>query len=314
MALTKKQLEQITKIINDRILSFMHESLGPRVLSHIEIKQLRDAGLLRGGVRNLIADPNKIGRILSLIPVEARAGLTMKQAEKFVKKLLPQTEVEKRSIEYAQDHAGEYIRGLKDSMIKDARTVITGEALQAVRESVTQAVVERETSSQLKTRLFDKFDDRARDWRRVAFTEMNNAIQHGIGSEIKRNSDDREGQMVFKRPNPDACPHCVKLYLHSDQITPKIFKLSELADNNVGLKPNSWQPTLGSVHPWCSCQLQVIPDGYGFVTKYVVSEKIEHGGKTFLAGQEISEDIRSGLSVEGKNKTRKEAILTFTGE
>ena len=42
---------------------------------------------------------------------------------------------------------------------------------------------------------------------------------------------DKDEQLVYKRPNPDACQHCKRVYL-TDGITPRVFKLSDLTDSN----------------------------------------------------------------------------------
>jgi hypothetical protein len=197
----------------------------------------------------MVVDPVQYGRLVALLPEDVRKKLSKVDIEKMIRKLKPMTDTERAAIEYASNNIGEHIRGLKDSMLKDVRTVVSGQALQAIRDSVVTAIEERKTPSELKTMLFDKFDDRNRDWRRVASTELNDAIQFGIAAEIKRTSDEGADQLVFKRPNDDACPKCRFLYLESG--IPKIFRLKDLAMNNVGRKSADWVPTLLSTHPWC---------------------------------------------------------------
>lgn len=313
MALTKKQLETIIDIIDRHMLTFMSDTLGPKVLTEAELRKLKDAGLLRETVKNMAVDPVQYGRVVALLPEEIRSKLTKDDIDEMVRKLKPLTTTERRAIEYAANNAGTHIRGLRDAMVKDVTTTVSGQALQAVRQSVVHAIEKRKTPSELKTMLFDKFDDRYRDWRRVASTELNDAIQFGIASEIKSASDEGENQLVFKRPNPDACPRCKALYLDGDG-NPKIFKISELAISNVGRKSADWLPTIGSVHPWCACQLHVLPEGFGFKKKFVVSQTFKEGDRIYSAGQEITESERAALSAENKTKIRQEAILEFGGD
>jgi hypothetical protein len=609
MALTKKQLETIIEIIDRRMLTFMSNTLGPKVLTEAELRKLKDAGLLRETVRHMAVDPVQYGRVIALLPEEIRSKLTKDDIDALVRKLKPMTGVEKRAIEYAADNVGTHIRGLRDAMVKDVTTVVSGQALQAVRQSVVHAIEERKTPSELQTMLFDKFDDRYRDWRRVASTELNDAIQFGVAAEIKSTSDEGENQLVFKRPNPDACflpgtmvmsrrgnvpiedlivgdyvlthrlrwrmvqsaysrsycgtivcvdgvhstrnhlflsnmnwartdslkrgdkiirltafdpknnpsvfskefflehipgsclprlmplssiklycdlflrdsdvdvvstnrklkdwfkliqefgdtsrffcrilkgalfgngdlisgfwkvcksncdigvsghrsflrftqrlivekfcfrmrpvnpiakqdlpyvarrqskvsanvcdgsgskgiddlfiaecdkthivskvvidhiqqittypytgqvfnleieddhsyfaggiavhncPNCNRLYLESG--IPRIFKISELAISNVGRKAANWLPTIGSVHTWCACQLHVLPEGFGFKKKFVVSQTFKEGDRIYNPGQEITESERAALSAENRTKIRQEAILEFEGE
>jgi hypothetical protein len=608
MALTKKQLDEIIAIIDRHMLTIMADVVGDRAMTPDEIQKMKDFGLLKENVRHMTIDPVQYGRVVALLPEDIRKKLSKADIEKMIKKLKPTTDTERAAMEYASNNVGEHIRGLRDSMVKDVRVAVAGQALQEVRQSVVAAIEDRQTPSELKTILFDKFDDRNRDWQRVASTEMNDAIQFGIAAEIKRTSDEGADQLVYKRPNPDACflpgtmvmsrrgnvpiedlivgdyvlthrlrwrmvqsaysrSYCgtivcvdgvhstrnhlflsnmnwartdslkrgdkiirltafdpknnpsvfskefflehipgsclprlmplssIKLYCdlflrdsdvdvvstnrklkdwfkliqefgdtsrffcrilkgalfgngdlisgfwkvcksncdigvsghrsflrftqrlivekfcfrmrpvnpiakqdlpyvarrqskvsanvcdgsgskgiddlfiaecdkthivskvvidHIQQITtysytgqvfnleieddhsyfaggiavhncvncnrlyldsgiPRIFKLSEMAVSNVGRKAADWLPTIGAVHPWCHCQLHVLPEGFGFKKKNVVAQKFEDGGKIFNIGQEISDSEIANLSAENKTKIRQEPILEFIG-
>jgi hypothetical protein len=281
--LTKAQLEKIETLIRQRFLGFTYEALGERALTREELEELKRAGLLRGNVRNLVAEGYTLGKVVASLEDEAGRSLTYEQAKRAALKMTPMTEVEKRSIEWAQDHAGQYIKGLSDDMVKEVRASAArtaSSAIRAVQDKIAEAIRDRKTVSELRTSLFDAIDDRARDWQRVAFTEMNESIQRGIYQEIRRNSPVGSDQLVFKRPNPDACKHCKRVYLEDDGVTPKVFRLSELEDNNYGKKAADWGPTIGSVHPWCQCQLQVVPEGYGFVKNEAGEAILEFTGTT----------------------------------
>jgi len=264
--LTKRQLKQIEEIINRRFLAFRYENLGERNLTPAEIDQLKRAGILRSSVRNFSGDAYALGRIINQVGSTEAISLSFDELKKMVTKM-PKTSVEERAIEFANDHAGEYIKGIADDLIKDVRSTSvrkTGEALRAVRDGVKDAIKDRKTISELRTDLFARIDNRIRDWQRVAHTEMTNAIQHGVYDDIRANSKRGADQLVFKRPSPDACSHCKRLYLQEDGITPRIFKMSELEDTNIGKRVADWGPTIGPIHPWCQCQLQIVPDGFDF--------------------------------------------------
>jgi hypothetical protein len=231
------------------------------------------------------------------------------------KRMTPTTAVEKKMIQFATDHAGEYIKGLRDDMVKEVKASATRtgrSALRAVQDEVADAIENRKTVKELKTALFDAIDDRSRDWQRIASTEMNDAIQQGIYSEIREKSEHGAEQFVYKRPNPDACAHCKRVYLEDG--VPKIFKLSELADSNVGRKAHAWLPTIGSVHPWCQCQLHMLPDGYGFVKRRVVLEPFTRDGKEYKKGQIVEDAEFAEMADSQKRKTGFDAIMAFTGE
>lgn len=309
MALTRAQVERILESISHRFRSFSFNALGPRALTREELEALASAGIVRSSVRHMIADPVVLGRVAALLPLSARSGLDVSAVEAALSRT-PITDVERSMIDYATDHAGTYISGIRDMMLRDvegaaARAGMT--ALRAVQEGVSQAIANRDTVSELKTQLFDMIDNRERDWQRVAHTEINNAVQNGIYAEIAKHHG--TDQLVFKRPNPDACKHCKRLFLKEDGVTPRIFKMSDLEETNVGLKAAEWRPTVGTVHPWCQCQLIVVPDGYDFTKMMTVTEDFEgHRRGELLTAEEYAE-----LPVEDRKKTAQTAVLTFTG-
>ena len=73
-------------------------------------------------------------------------------------------------------------------------------------------------------------------------------------------SDDKGDTLVYKRPASDACAKCKQLYLESDGVTPKIFKMSDLLSKgtNYGKRQSDWVPTLGVIHPNCMCSLNIM--------------------------------------------------------
>lgn len=315
MPLTERQITAIQKIIKNRFLGLTYEALGERALSTAELNALKAAGLVEDATKHLVADPYVLGKIVAVLPPSART-LSYDQVLRAAQKLLPTTEREKKAMEYAIDHAGAHIRGVMDMTLRDSTAAIAatrGEALRTIREGVAESIVNRDTLSELKTKLFDLIDDSTRDWQRVAHTEMNNAVQNGILDEIAEKSDEGMSQLVYKRPNPDACDHCRRLYLRPDG-RPRVFRLSDLAESNVGKKAADWEATIGSVHPWCACQLIVIPDKHSFVGDHVVESAFTSGSKKYKKGQIVSEAEYSALTSAERENIKGDWLLRFTGE
>jgi hypothetical protein len=263
----------------------------------------------------MVADPYVLGKIIAVLPPGSARGLSYTEVLRSAQRMLPTTDIEKKMLDYATVNAGTHIRGVMDLTLRRATVAITsarGAALRAVQEGVVESIANRDTISELKTRLFDVIDDSARDWHRVAFTEMNNAVQNGVYDDLREKSDDGENQLVYKLPNPDACVHCKRVYLQPDG-TPRIFRLKDLQESNVGSKAADWGPTIGSVHPWCSCQLIVIPEGHEFVKERIISEPFEKTGRKYKKGQILTEAEYSGLSSEEKTNVGRGAVLRHTG-
>ena len=317
MALTKTQLNAILEVIKRRVLGFTYEALGERALTAEEMRTLYRLGLIDRGTRSLIADPVALGRLIALVPMSARRSVTLAQVQKWAAQNVPTTEVEIKAVQYATEHAGSYIKGIGDMMVRDASAAgsrASGAALRAVRANVSEAIAHRETVSELKTRLFHAIDNRTRDWQRIAHTEVNTAIQHGIHDAIVEASPEGREQLVFKRPAPDACQHCKRLYLKADGVTPRVFRLSELADSNVGLKAADWQPVVGSTHPWCHCQLLPIPKNYNFVLRHVALERFDYDGKTYQRGEIVEDGEYGKMGRDEKAKVGQDAVLSYTGQ
>jgi len=313
--LTKSQIRKIQEIIKRRFLAFTYEALGERALTKDEIKLLKRAGLLRSSVKNMIGDPYVLGKIVAITDRKRGRELDYKTVLKLVEKnAKPMTQVERLAIDYAKDHAGQYIQGIGDAMAKDAAGIVARRQMEAIRTEVVSAIEERKTTSELKTALFDAVDDKYRDWQRVASTEMNDAIQNGIFQGIKESSDEGNNQLVYKRPSPDACKYCKAVYLREDGFTPKIFKLSELIPSNIGRKAANWGPTIGSVHPWCQCQLHPVLDGFDFEKRRVVAEGFTARGKQYKPGQIVEDGEFTQLSAAQKKNLKWDAILTYTGK
>jgi len=303
-------LKKIEDIIRRRFLRLTYEAVGERALTEEEISQLQRAGLLRSSVRSFTGDAYTLGKIVAHLDKASARGMTFEQVKRAASKF-PTTEVEKRAMEYASEHTGQYIKGISDDIVKEIKTEASRasmDALRAVQAEVSSAVLNRKTTSELKSSLHRIIKGKTRDWMRVASTEMTDAIQRGVYQEIYKNSENGADQLVYKRPSPNACKHCKRVYLRADGVTPKVFKLSDLEESNIGKLSNDWGPTVGAVHPWCQCQLSPIPEGFDFVKRHTAS--VDFG--RYKKGQ-IVENFGE-LSEEDKKKTKLSAILEFTGE
>ena len=176
------------------------------------------------------------------------------------------TRSERLALEYANNRAGQYITGLTDRVAKEIHglTVAEGEFLRTrYREGVTAAIANREAWGSVKSKLGHATGEWSRDLDRVVATEMHEAYQHGKAGELQElHGDDAT---VFKQPSGDACPDCLRLHVGPDG-NPRTFRLSELAGHgtNVGKKRGEWQAVIGTVHPWCACELTHMPAGWAF--------------------------------------------------
>lgn len=298
--LTKKQLQAIEEVIRKRFLAFTHEALGEAVLTPAEVRALRTAGLLRKQTRNMVGDSYTLGKIVALINRGEAKKMSFEDVLKRAKKMSPTTALEKQAAKWATDHAAQYIQGVRDDMLKDVRATTARAAMgaiQAIQNKVSQAVIERKTPSQLKTDLFHLIDDKHRDWHRVASTEMGNAIQNGIAEEIRSNHG--TDQLVYKLLTPQACVHCKRLYMDGGR--PIIFKLSDLVATNYGKKARDWEATVGPTHPYCECQLVMLPDGY----------ELDASGKLSFVGKSMTPDVVKKINADKMISDRENCTCCY---
>lgn len=192
------------------------------------------------------------------------------------------TEAEREAVSILRDRIGQHVRGLGNKLdaavgrvLVDADDKLRRRRLTKVQREVAAGVESRSEVAEVARKIREATMDLRRDWLRVAHTEMHNAVEEAKAIVLAHRSEDRDPR-AFKRPHGDACPFCKLLYLKPDGVTPRVFKLSELLANgtNVGKRAGrpvlsgrsrtEWKAVVGAVHPFCRCQLQVLPAGMGF--------------------------------------------------
>jgi hypothetical protein len=224
------------------------------------------------------------GRIADMLDNKTSYADMLKLAKK-----LPMSRQDKLIIEMSKANSAKYIVGYGEKLGQLATNVALDQHKKSINEIIQQyftgdlnhsinpesgfapeeeSVIRRVTSWRgLASELRDRFKqtDVARDWERVAFTEMRYATNLGRMMNIQHEGGgDPQDIEVFYHVLPTACTSCKKLYLNSDG-TPKIFKLSEILKNvqetggmNIGRKASTigkadgWLPN-AVVHPNCHC-------------------------------------------------------------
>lgn len=261
---TDEQLQLIRQIVRRRHTAIIASVFGPEALSPDEIAQLEAAGMLRPEL-TVIDDAYRLGHAIGIIDAPKAASMSLDAFEDYLREdPIQLTDSEQRAVASARRMAADNVRNLSTKIERETgRLLDEAEQRDAIRERTVTAIERRKTVGRLKTELGKITKDYDRDWSRVAITELHNARQRGQADRFR----DRYGSdsWAFKRAMPDACPHCKRLHNGPDGM-PRIFRLSELEANgtNVGRKAADWLPVVGTVHPYCQCELVHIPDGWGF--------------------------------------------------
>lgn len=273
--LTEQQLKEIARIIDSHVGVMLHVSSGQGQPDKALLKKLG----IPENAPSMIKNAFVLGKIAKMLSESDLAKMTFAELKEKAKGYALST-VEQNSLRYAENNAARYVTALGQNVSSNVNGAINNASQQAnlevlqrnaIKDTVVQSILKQETRGKLASELGHKLGDWKRDWQRVAHTEIWNAKLQGEvitilqGQAIYSNTKGGETK-VFRRPSPDACNHCKRLYLESDGVTPKVFNLSELVSNgtNVGKKVGDWLPITGTTHPNCTCPIAVLPDGFGF--------------------------------------------------
>lgn len=180
----------------------------------------------------------------------------------------------------ARTRAGEYARGLGNKVSEEMETLVAEvwdedavvgpvdedlriETREAIREETADAIAHGRTADELARRLAHRTGDWARDWRRIAATELQGAYSDGVVIDALRY--DGDDARVARIPEPGACKQCRRHYL-DDNGKPRIFRVADLLENgtNVGKPQDQWRPTIWPLHPNCECATERVPMGLTF--------------------------------------------------
>lgn len=194
-SLTRTQLSQIDKLLSRSLPNY--NRLAERFMTR--------AGFI-GKIRSKADQENfsTLGALIDRLPTTVREAekegvvLTLREKAKAEAqgkkvKILPLTKQEAESVKHASLHAG------------DKMTEISQKHLMGVRQLVIQAKRERWTAQQLASKLFDRFGEHNRDWRRVAITELAFATNDAFLSSCS------EGDILVGMSAVNACKHCQNL-------------------------------------------------------------------------------------------------------
>lgn len=286
--LTDKQKRQVEAIIRDHHLAFMVEALGPTAVDPEDLARITKKGLVKTGGKERsrsmvsLAAAHEIGVLAAKLGEKDMAKLSDKEFWDYVKHAPPNLSPhEREAIAAARDKVGQCITGLRDKMTSEFRRAaheadakVRRGLLTTVRREAAAGILRKKSVQEIAAALRRKTKDTKRDWLMIAHTEVHNALEEGKANAILNAMPAGSDPLVFKRPRPDACAYCKVLFLDGNK--PRVFRLSDLAANGTnqsrrakrptlkGKNATEWLPVLGAVHPWCQCQLHVMPDGFEF--------------------------------------------------
>jgi hypothetical protein len=272
--LTSTQKDRVMELIELHHGALVVELLGKGAVSKSLLGRIRRAGLYRKPRHNIIRRAFQFGqqsvidsRVLRLSDDEFALYLDRKGI-------------------FLDAGAKEAVHLLRRSLAENVRTLVTT-MTSKVGQSFLKAdkFLQRQLAQRQRRALFYEIERRkalasiAKDMSEIAgqqlgnasrtiITETNNAYQEGRAGEILRKAGGGDPE-CFKRPRHDACDDCKAAYLEEGGVIPRVFKMSALIENgsNIGKSKHDRQPVIDSFHPYCACELQWLPPGFGFDAK-----------------------------------------------
>lgn len=277
--LTPARVREIAQIIRDYHTAFIVSAGMQDQTDPSEVDRLVRLGILPPDAADFVQDGYLFGQLVASIrELGAKQDLKEMTYPEFkaaiAKKPIALSDEQKRAIEWSKHSAAVHIQGLGNRIADDFSRLAVAEDAELRRqhekmirtklmENIDRAASVRKLASELATQT----GDWTRDFGRIAATEKQQAFQEGFAQKLRDEEGDPRGIYVAKIPKPSACEACVSLHLTAGQGSrPRIFTLAQLTENgtNRGKKRAEWQAVVGTVHPWCACELVHVPAGWSF--------------------------------------------------
>lgn len=275
MIFTPEQINELLEIIEYHHILFSVKHFGKPILTDREqeilLKHKIDTGKL--DTQNYSETAYKFGVIARAIGDGKAKKLKYNDFKKWIRSggHIPLTNQEQLVINSLKQKTYGHLKDLGQKIGSDVRNTLENENQKRraqVEKLISKELIEgaenRKALKEIMSNLAKKTEDWGRDWGRIVETELHNAEEEGRAADIKKNST-REDPLVYKLPFPGACRHCIKAYLTNGLGSrPIVFKLSQLMSNgtNIGVNQKEWKPVLGSMHPFCRCPLEEVPEGF----------------------------------------------------
>lgn len=285
MVLSRAQIEKLAEIIRQHVTWFAWRVFGQQEVSEQDLQRLKASGKLPMDVTApSIKYAYVLGKLESLLKEGEFKKLTWAQLQEAAKGQY--TDVDKLQIQAAELSAYTKFRNLLD----DLRNGLYFRLAQETHQTITEGIIRDTIADKIKTgvdlgqsytkvanELMGALKETKRDWGRLASTEMHSARQRGIVNAIIQKEDvyaDSEGVDSNVAISHDAfmCEDCRRLYYDPKTGNPKIFKLSELLENEGTNYQRPWRenakPVIPPLHPHCYGRVRYIPAGWGWNDKH----------------------------------------------
>lgn len=155
------------------------------------------------------------------------------------------------------------------------------QSVQSFLHDATTRGVDTDVQTVLGGQLAELWGKVHSDVRKIVETESTVARNMGVDDAIQRisamqgNNDPSVFFVVVR--DGHRCSECTRLHLMPDEVTPRVWKRSEVTSGYH--KKGNLFPSVGGIHPHCRCVMSVLMPGFGFDSAGMVvwkGSKYEH--------------------------------------
>ena len=264
MIFTKDQIENLLEIIDLHTSMFIVTQMGGDVLSTYDKYILRKFGFNISKITREYPPYLQsfiFGRLTAWLSDNQANSIAYSDFKTYLSsgQYFPLTKKEKSLYDLSISRSYKHIKNLGDKRKDEFTKQLTEED---IRREIAGSFENRTSIQTIISNWGHQTDNWQRDYGRIAETELNTIFQLGRALQIEQKYGLE--QRVYKTVYPQACRHCIKLYLTNGiGSQPKIFTLKQLLENgsNVGRRVDEWKAVIESTHPFCRCNLYTVPEG-----------------------------------------------------
>lgn len=161
--------------------------------------------------------------------------------------------------------------GYLDSLKSRTQSNVTERVDALIKESKARNL--SVSMDQVSVILRDEMEKAKSHIRAIAESESTKARNMGVAMDITRVAADLSDNdptvfFVIVRDGK-TCNDCLRLHMMPDEVTPRLWKLSELKQS-YGKRGDAY-PSIVNRHPHCRCQLTYLSKGFGFNARGYIS-------------------------------------------
>lgn len=276
MIVSPNQAQELLDILDKHFALFTATTMGVDFLTYKEEEILLNAGFQLEGLYDQYKDHTwlnfQLGLLSETLGQEVVAKMSFNQYKTWINKgnYIPLTAKENAVIDSIKQQSLSDIRSSKNKIFQDVNGIINQEEInnkstyeEVIRDEILEGKKNRENLKKIVSNIGHKTGDWSRDFSKSVEYISHSALNEGKSAMIAKKFGSEASVYFIVQPN--ACKHCISNYLTGGEGSqPIVFPMSQLVANgsNIGKKVAAWTATIHSMHPYCRCLMQELPEGY----------------------------------------------------